>query len=186
MRKFISIATVGALTLTLTGCVPSGNIVGNATFTTIYSSGIANPGDIATIGINGGIVATPNALRLRLTKANFSVGSFNLTATKFIEVINEPTSRFQFASSRLKGKNSCGYAAGVTSDGKHFELGLFSPSADVLNDINAETGLSIPLGSQILGFYGSDSDYSYFSWFGSAPANSLKVGGRNLCGGNGG
>lgn len=176
MRKVITPILAGILALSLTGCIPSGNIVGKANFTTIASN-LASQGEIATIEINGGVVATPTGLRFRMTKSNFSVSGTTYTASKINDVMQGPISREEFASSRLKGKNVCGYAAGITTDGGQFAVGLILVTSEISNILFNEFGVRIPSDSQLMAIEGNS-----FDWLGYAPAKSLKIGGRNLCG----
>ena len=178
MRKLLSILSVTALALTLTGCIPSGNIVGKANFTTLDST-IANPGDLVTINFNGGITATPNGLRVRITKANFVSNGSTFTASKLNDLNTNSgfsLTRDAFALSRLKGKNPCGSATGYLTDGRQFVIALFNPSTGIVDYINNVFQISVPANSQILAVEGND-----LYWVGYAPANSLKIGGRNLC-----
>ena len=170
MRKIISAISVLTIALTLSGCIPSGNIVGKANFTTIESS-FANPGDSAFFEVNGGITPTTKGLRLRITKANFSVGSITTSAAKINEILPDsvyPRDLFKFE--RLKGKNPCGYITGTTKEDIPFVIALLNPESGI------ENPPGIPPNSQILAVVTIDN-----YWFGYAPANSLKIGGRNLC-----
>ena len=194
MRKVISILSVLALSLSLTSCMPSGNIVGKATFTTLESS-FATPGDLVNINVNGGMVITPKGLRIRLTKATFQGPYFNFAASKSSELIasdNPELGGISFSKenllfSRLKGKNACGYLYGQTSgnfNGQSFEpspfvMALFNPGS-TLDAFLSQINLSIPTGYQLLLIQGEG-----FGWAGFAPANSIKIGGRNLCNGFG-
>lgn len=153
----------------LSACIPSGNIVGKANFTTI-SSTFANQGDVAQISVNGGIVATPKGIQLRITKANFVVGNINVSAAKFKEVIPVDITKQTFIDSRLKGKNVCGWIGGISTEGYEFTMILLNPGSGIGN-LN-----EIPQDSQILVIESTVGE-----WVGIAPVNSLKIGGRNLC-----
>ena len=183
MRKVISILSVLALSLSLTSCIPSGNIVGSATFTTIESS-FGSPEQQARISINGGVTVTPKGARVRLTKANFSINSSNFTALKMNEFQTIDIPREEFVNSRLSGKNACGWLGGTTTSGNVFQLALFNPNANINSAIGEEFNYAIPANSQVLLIVINDNGYIDESdyWIGFAPANSLKIGGRNLCG----
>ena len=174
MRKLISILSVLALSLSLTSCIPSGNIVGNATFTTIEST-FASQGDAAQININAGIVATPKGLRVRVNKATFSVNGLVFRALKNSEFIpaNSPSlfgidlSRASFANSRLKGKNFCGGLMGSLEDGTQILMAV--------GNIDSQGNQA----AQIVALDENSQPANF--WIGYAPDNSLKIGGRNLC-----
>lgn len=163
MRKIITALIAGVLAISLSGCIPSGNIVGKSQFETTYSSGFADVGQTANVEINGGVVATPKGLKFRVNKANLLVNGTSFVAPpgSFFEPIDYWT-KSDFAYSRLKGKNICGALGGFTSGGLPFAVILTQVSGDRQQlQILAEDG---------------------FEWVGTAPANSLKIGGRNLCG----
>ena len=178
MRKLIPIVISVALAVSLTGCIPSGNIIGKANFTTITSN-LASQGDIATIDINGGIVATPTGLRFRTTKSSFSVNGTTFISSKFDYLSPGPIPREEFASSRLKGKNVCGVAVGTANDGSQFAVGLILVISAISNELFDAFGVRITSDSQLMAIEGNS-----FDWLGYAPAKSLKIGGRNLCGSN--
>lgn len=159
-----------ALIIGLTGCIPSGNIVGKATF---YSVGDFNTSDTpqVTVDINGGVIATPKGLRARVTRASFILGGITYQAGKSNELLlGDPPAKLDFADSRIKGRNICGTVSGKTSSGADFTMLLV-----------ADPGSETQLLAIVVDVEGANPQY----WLGSAPAGSLKVGGRNLCGGVG-
>lgn len=165
MRKIFKLIVSITVLVSLTGCIPSGNVVGKANFITSESN-FASEGDIATIDINGGVVATPKGLRFRVTKASFYANGVYIIAAKnnFLEPYD--FTKNDFASARLKGKNICGSLGGYTVDGVQFALLLAAPKGE----------------TQFLYIQTDNNLY----WIGQASPNSLKVGGRNLCGGDNG
>ena len=141
--------------------MPSGTVVGKANFITV-SSNVANPGDIATVDINGSVVASPKGFRYRVNKASFAVNDTYVFAAKDNFLVPEIISKNEFLNSRLKGKNTCGTLGGYTVDGVPYGILLYAP-VDGLQSLVVITADGI-------------------EWLGEAPSNSLKIGGRNLCG----
>ena len=157
------LALVSSLLL-LTSCIPSGNIVGNAQFTTIESN-FADSGDVSYLELNGGTVITPNGVRVRLNKANFSIPSKGifLTASRLNDVDPTKIPKSVIMDSRMKGKNNCGYATGVFNDGQTFGVIIF---ADPLTDARF-----VFLQASGGGIY-----------LGALSGGKVQIGGRNLCG----
>jgi hypothetical protein len=176
MRKIITPILAGILALSLTGCIPSGNIVGKANFTTIDSN-LASQGEIATIDINGGVVATPTGLRFRTTKSSFSVNGTTFITSKFSDVIAFSIPREEFASTRLKGKNVCGRVFATATDGSQISILLITETSEIIDFVFNEFGVILTLDSQLMVITSNN-----FYWLGYAPAKTLKIGGRNLCG----
>lgn len=171
MKKFVAALMS---TLLLSSCVPSGNAVGKAEFTTIDSNfltptGVLNVGDLVIVDVNGGIVATPKGLRLRLNKMTFTTptrGLF-LYVNKYNDVISGPIPKDIFTSSKVKGRNFCASLAGTFNNGVNFVAAIYGNPKD---------------SSQLLAIYSLD-DAGYF--IGQTTAGNIQIGGRNLCSGEG-
>jgi hypothetical protein len=153
------------LILLLTSCIPSGNVVGSAWFTTVESN-FSDLSNMAFVEVNGGAVATPNGIRLRLNKATFAIpaqGIF-LTATRFKDVDPTIFPKSEFFVSRLKGKNTCAFVSGYLNDGQFFIAGFFADPTTKMN--------YLALAASEGGIY-----------IGQLSSGKLQIGGRNLCGG---
>lgn len=162
-RIFKSLVTVAGLIL-LTSCMPSGNVVGSAQFSTI-SSNFSDPGDITYLDVNGGVVVTPNGIRTRLNKAKFSIPSKGifLTASRFRDVSTDNIPKSIITDARLKGKNTCAYVTGTFDDGQDFAAFIY------LEPLTNKP--TILLGASAGGEY-----------VGQLSSGKLQIGGRNLCG----
>ena len=163
-KKLLEVSFLFTISILLTSCVPSGNVVGSAWFTT-NSSNFSDTSHMAFVEVNGGAVATPNGVRLRLNKASFSIpeeGIF-LTATRFIDVEALKIPKSVFFNSRLNGKNTCAYVAAILNDGQSFGA-VFS--------VDPTTKVTfLILAAEAGGVYE-----------GQLSSGKLQIAGRNLCG----
>ena len=167
-RLSIMIATFISL-LMLTGCIPSGNVVGKADFKEIDST-FANDDWIGHLEINAAAVTTPNGIKYRITKMvlMFPGHDISFKASKQMFVNSYAIPKSEILSSQLKGRNVCGWVEGQLDNGSYFLAGIYGSPNE---------------GAQGLIF--ANNEFGY--WFvGESINGKLQIGGRNLCGGGGG